>query len=79
MSKHDELLTVSTKKGNITATKATLNLLSTALYDKGEKDAKNDCLTLAGEAFDLSDEIYFALKETGYYDDVCKGVKHGKH
>lgn len=70
MSKHDELLTVSTKNGNITATKATLNLLSSALYDKAEKDAKNDCPTLAAEAFDLSDEIYFALKKTGYYDDV---------
>ena len=70
MSKHNELLTVSTKNGNITATKATLNLLSTALYDKAEKDAKNDCRTLAAEAFNFSDEIYFALKETGYYDDV---------
>ena len=70
MSKHDELLTVSTKNCNIIATKTTLNLLSSALYAKAERDAKNNCFVLAQEAFNLSDEIYLALKETGYYDDM---------
>ena len=60
-------MTVNTINGKITADKETLNLISIAFLDAAKHYTDEGAYGIA-ERFDrVSEEIYTALKNTGYY------------
>ena len=60
-------MTVNTINGKIRANKKTLNLISIAFLDAAKHYTDEGAYALA-ESFDrVSEEIYNALKNTGYY------------
>lgn len=61
-------MTVSTINGKITANKDTLNIISIAFLDAAKKYKDEGSDALAGRYDRVSEEIYTALKNTGYYD-----------
>lgn len=61
-------MTVNTSKGKITANKATLNSISIAFLDAAKNYTDAGAYELA-DCFDrVSEEIYNALKDIGYYN-----------
>ena len=61
-------MTVNTINGKITANKETLNSISLA-FSKAADKFKDEGSDGLASAFDRTlEEIYTALKETGYYD-----------
>lgn len=70
MSKHDEIITISTPEGEITTNKALLNHICEAfcaLYNEDKSCGYNTC---AKKEFEMIGNIFNSLNETGYYDDV---------
>ena len=60
-------MTVKTSKGNITANRELLNYISIALYKAADDCRTNDKLGLAKSFDEMSDLIFDALNESGYY------------
>lgn len=61
-------MTVNTINGKITADKETLNLISIAFLDAAKHYTDEGADAIAKRFDRVSEEIYNALKETGYYD-----------
>ena len=61
-------MTVNTINGKITANKDTLNSISIAFLDAAKKYKDEGEDALAKRYDRISEEIYNALKNTGYYD-----------
>ena len=61
-------MTVNTINGKITANKDTLNSISIAFLDAAKKYKDEGADALAKRYDRVSEEIYNALKNTGYYD-----------
>lgn len=57
------------KEQNITASKAVLNFLSSALSNAGDEQLRRGHDALAARYDNVSDAIYDALKNAGYYDN----------
>lgn len=60
-------MTVHTINGKITANKDTLNAISIAFAKAADKYKDEGANALAGRYDRVSEEIYNALKNTGYY------------
>lgn len=61
-------MTIKTVIGNISGSKATLNQISSMMYEAGQKQEAAGFHALAEEAFQAANEIYEGLAATGYYD-----------
>ena len=61
-------MTVNTHEGKITATKEVLNLISMAFVSDAKQWDKEGFHLVADSRKKVANEIYIALKETGYYD-----------
>ena len=61
-------MTVNTSKGKITSDKYTLNVISIAFLEAAKQFKDEGANALANDYDRVSDEIYIALKEAGYYD-----------
>lgn len=61
-------MTVNTITGKITANKDTLNSIAIAFCYAAEHYKYDGADALAGRYDRVSEEIYTALKDTGYYD-----------
>lgn len=61
-------MTVNTINGKITADKDTLNAISIAFLRAADKFKDEGAAALAGRYNRVSEEIYTALKDTGYFD-----------
>lgn len=62
-------MTVKTSEGTITAGKATLNLLTILAFESADKYAKENFPGLSNQARTIGNEIYQALRATGYYKE----------
>lgn len=60
-------MTVKTIEGNITASKAVLNLISVDLYEAAINFDKENLHGLARHTRNIADQIYEALESSGYY------------
>lgn len=60
-------MTIKTSEGNITASKAVLNMLSIHLFESAEKHEKENFKALAKQARTIATELYKGLEETGFY------------
>ena len=63
-------MTVSTSKGKITATKPVLNAISIAFLDAAKNYKDVGLYELANYYDKVSEDIYRALKDKGYYDKL---------
>ena len=70
MSKHDELITILTPEGEITANKSLLNFVAIAFYALNEKNENEGSNASARYVLSFAETIHDSLKETGYYDDI---------
>lgn len=66
--KEEQKMTVNTITGKITANKVVLNAISVAFSNASDKFKDEGADALAGRYGRVSEEIYNALKNTGYYD-----------
>ena len=66
--KGEQKMTVNTSKGKITANKDTLNIISIAFLDAAKRYKYEGANALAKSYDRVSEEIYNALKNTGFYD-----------
>lgn len=69
MSKYDEVITITTPNGNITASKYLLNSISIAFSKCSEKFKEDGAPALACDAENIADAIYDELKKTNFYED----------
>ena len=70
MSKHDEIITILTPEGKITANKGFLNMMCLAFFAL-EKEYANDGYEASAEsALNIARRISTTLRETGYYNDM---------
>ncbi len=67
-------MTVETRNGKITASKAVLNVLSCDLYEASGSYRKRGRYALSYEAEEMARSIYDALDSVGYYEGVKKEV-----
>lgn len=61
---------VHTSKGTITANKATLNNICSAFYSEARYYEAKGYKVLAEESSHAAGEIYKALNEIGYFDNI---------